>query len=162
VFFLIDKADEQFIVWNHMNPRPGINLRRARKGLSVALALFVCLGASIAGAVAVSCENGGPCLNCMPTMHADGPHTADHMPVSQGCSSNMQGSACSFDNFDTVINRQIALSVTVIQPSELSLVPADIKIEPESAAAKRFDLALQLEPPGPTVPIYLKTLVFLC
>ena len=145
-----------------MNPIPCINLRLARKGIAIALALFVCLGATVSGAVAVSCENGGPCLNCMPAMHAADTHMADHMPISQGCSSNMQGSSCSFDNFDSALDRRIAIADTGFPSSEYSLALSVLKVEPESAAAKHSGLALHPKPPGPTVPIYLKTVSFLC
>ena len=145
-----------------MNSIPCIKLRLAGKGLAIALALFVCMGTAVSGAVAVSCENGGPCLNCMPAMHAAGRPMAGHMPVSQGCSSNMPGSSCSLDNFDSALHHQIAMPDTVFPAPEFPLALSVLKVEPESAAAKHSGLLLHPKPPGPTVPIYLKTLSILC
>jgi hypothetical protein len=145
-----------------MNSIPCIKLRLAGKGLAIALALFVCMGTAVSGAVAVSCENGGPCLNCMPAMHVTDKPMAGHMPVSRGCSSNMPDSACSLDNFASALHRQIAMSDTVFPASEFPLALSILKVEPESAAARHFGLPLHPRPPGPTVPIYLKTLSILC
>jgi hypothetical protein len=139
-----------------------INLRIARKGLVVALVLFVCMGTAVSGAVAVSCETGDFCMDCMPAMHTADTHMADHMPISQGCSSNMQDFSCSLYNIDLALGRQIAISDTVFPSSEFPLALSVLKVESESAAAKHSGLPLPSEPLAPTIPIYLKTLSFLC
>jgi len=144
-----------------MNPVSHINMRIARKGLAIALVLFLGLGTAVSGAASVSCENGGPCLDCMAALFGGDKHMDDHMPVSQGCSSDIQGSSCSLDNFDTAVHRQAAVADTDFQSSD-TLPPAGHRIDPASAHPRHPGFPLLSGPPGPIIPIYLKTLSFLC
>ena len=142
-----------------MNSRFCINLRIASKWLVVALAIFVCMGAAVSSAVAVSCETDGFCMGCKLSMHT-ATHMADKMPISKGCSSNMQDFSCYLDNLDLAFGRQIAISNTVFPSFEFPLALSVIKVE--SAAAKYIGLPLPTESLAPSIPIYLKTLSFLC
>jgi hypothetical protein len=141
---------------------PRINLRQTRKGLAIALVLLVCMSTAVSGAVAFSCETDGLRMERMSVKHTAGTHMADHMPISQGCSSNMLGFSCSLDNFDSVLDRQIAIADTVSPSLEFPLDLSVLKVESESAIARYSGLVLHREPPISTIPIYLKTLSFLC
>jgi hypothetical protein len=144
-----------------MNSRSCINLRIARKGFIIALALFVCMGTAVSGAVDVSCETGGFCMDCKLSMHSAA-HMTDNMAVSKGCSSNMQGLSCHFDNLDLALGLQIAITNDVFPSFEFPLALSVLKVESESAAAKFIGLSFLSEPLAPSIPIYLKTLSFLC
>ena len=136
--------------------------RLARKVLATALVLMLGTTATVSGAVAVSCENGGPCLGCMRMVHAPDNHRDGHPPVLPGCAADREGSSCSFDSLDSALYRQIAITDTDLRISDISIGQLSGRSQPAAESARRSSLPLHLKPPGLAVPLYLETLSIRC